>query len=110
MHWSARNAPSASFYPKFATPDRGTYLEDCPWQKLGVAEPLIGTPGSPMGFFVTRPVYSRSGAKAWFQYNVASVAAAGGKNILPFVERELCTLEKDADGWHLTRCKLSAIR
>jgi hypothetical protein len=110
LHWSATNAPNAHFYPKFETPDHRTYLEDCPWKKLGVAEPLIGKPGSPMGFFVTRPIYFDSGAKAWFQYNVAAVGTANGKNIPPFVERELCTLEKDADGWHLTRCKLSVIR
>jgi hypothetical protein len=110
LHWSAANAPNALFYPKFETPGRRIYLQDCPWKKLGLAEPRIGTSDSPMGFFITRPIYSGTSAKASFQYSVASVAAAGGKRIPPFAERDLCTLEKDAAGWHLIRCKLMGVR
>jgi hypothetical protein len=109
LHWSATNAPQASFYPGFQTPDGGTYLEDCPWKNLGLAEPQIGAPNSPMGFFITRPVYSGAGANAYYQYSVGPVAAPNGKKISPFVEQELCTLEKDANGWHLVRCKMTAI-
>jgi hypothetical protein len=97
--------PSAFFYPEFETPDRGTYLEDCPW-KLGLAEPRTGTSGSPMGFFITRPIYTGTSAKALFQYSVAT----DGTRIPPFVEHELCCLEKDAAGWHLIRCKLMGVR
>ncbi len=109
LHWSAANAPEAPLYPVFATPGGGTYLEDCPWKKLDLAEPSIGTQASPIGFFVTRPVYSTAGASAWFQYSVGPVATAGGKQIAPFIEQELCVLDRHADGWHLIRCKMTAI-
>ncbi|HTT83589.1 MAG TPA: hypothetical protein VMF67_08905 [Rhizomicrobium sp.] len=110
LHWSATQPPKAAFYPTYATPGGGTYLEDCPWKNLGVAPPQTPTSGAPMGFFVTRPVYSNAGARAWFQYSVTAVTGADGKKIPPFVERDLCLLEKDADGWHVTRCKLTSIR
>src|ERR1700722_415998 len=58
LHWSVTNAPQASFYASFETPGGGSYLEDCEWEKLGLAPPLIGTPNSPMRFFITRPAYS----------------------------------------------------
>jgi hypothetical protein len=60
-----------------------------------------------MAFFITRPVYSGSTATAWFQYSVAAVMGADGQHIPPFVERELCTLEKRAGAWRLTGCKLA---
>ena len=109
LHWSVTNAPQASFYASFETPGGGSYLEDCEWEKLGLAPPLIGTPNSPMGFFITRPAYSATGASAYFQYSVAPVSAPDGSKLSPFIEQELCTLEKHAEGWHLVRCKMTAI-
>ena len=109
LHWSVTNAPQASFYASFETPGGGSYLEDCEWEKLGLAPPLIGTPNSPMRFFITRPAYSATGASAYFQYSVAPVSAPDGSKLSPFIEQELCTLEKHAEGWHLVRCKMTAI-
>jgi hypothetical protein len=109
LHWNAANAPEAYFYPRLGTAGGALYLEDCIWKKLGLADPMIGTPNSPIGFFITRPVYTATGASAYFQYSVATVSAPNGKAIAPYVEEELCTLEKDAVGWHLIRCKLMAI-
>jgi len=109
LHWNAAKAPEAYFYPRFETAGGAQYLEDCAWKKLGLADPMIGTPNSPIGFFITRPVYSPTGASAYFQYSVAAVSDSNGKKIAPYIEQELCTLEKDAGGWHLIRCKLTAI-
>jgi hypothetical protein len=109
LHWSGAVAPQAPIYLTFNTPDGGSYVEDCPWGKLHLATPTIGTPDSAMGFFISRPVFSATGASAYFQYSVAPIATADGKKIPPFLERELCTLEKEADRWHLTGCKLTSI-
>jgi len=109
LHWSATNAPQASFHPSFDIPRGRIYLEDCPWQKLGLAEPRIEVPNSPMEFFITRPTYSATSASAYYQYRVGPVAMPNGKKISRFVEQELCTLEKGANGWHLIRCKMTAI-
>jgi hypothetical protein len=81
-----------------------------PWRKLGLAEPRVDAADAPMGFAITRPVYSHHGATTRFQYTVAAVAGAGGKKIPPFVEQEICSLEKGSNGWRLLRCKLTDIR
>lgn len=108
LHWDAANAPSAALYPSFDRAEGGSYLEDCPWQKLGLAAPQIGTSSSPLGFFITRPVYSGSRAKASYEYSAAAIRSAGGSTIPPFVERENCTLVKDAGGWRLISCDLAS--
>jgi hypothetical protein len=109
LHWSATKAPEASFYPEFAMPGGGTYMEDCPWKKLGIAEPRVGKPDTAMGFFISRPNYSTTGANAYFQYSVGPMTTPDGKRISPFIEQQLCTFEKNADGWHLVHCKMTAI-
>jgi len=109
LHWSSTKAPAAYFYPRFDSTGGRSYLEDCSWGKIHLATPAIGATNSPIGFFITRPVYSRTGASAYFQYSVAAVSGSNGTKIAPFIEQQLCTLEKDAAGWHLIRCKLTAI-
>jgi hypothetical protein len=109
VEWSATSAPQAFFYPRFETPAGGTYIEDCPWKKLGLAEPRIGTPASPMAFFITRPAYSSTGASAYFQYSVGPVPTGNGKKIAPFIKEELCTLDKRAEGWHLIHCEMTVV-
>jgi hypothetical protein len=49
MNWGA-TPPEFAFYPEFDGAEVGTYLEDCPWKDLGVADPLIGTPTSEKAF------------------------------------------------------------
>lgn len=109
LNWSATNAPQAFFYPRYDVPGGGAYLEDCSWGELGLAAPPIGRADSPMGFIITRPVYTASGASTYFQYSVVAIPADNGKQISPFLERKLCTLEKRAGGWHLIGCKLNVV-
>lgn len=109
LHWDAVNAPSAVFYQTFDLPKGGSYLEDCPWQKLGLAAPQIGTPGAALGFFISRPIYSGNRAEASYQYSAAAIRGADGRTIPPFAEREICTLERTANGWQLLRCELTSI-
>ncbi|HEY3776587.1 MAG TPA: hypothetical protein VGL35_00870 [Rhizomicrobium sp.] len=108
LKWGKR-APSAAFLRDFELPGGGTYREECSWKYLGMAPPAIGDSRSSMAFFITRPVYSGKRAKAWFQYSVASLRRADGTLLPPFVERELCALEKRAEQWYLLGCKLTAI-
>jgi hypothetical protein len=63
MNWGA-TPPEFASYPEFNRAGGRTYLEDCPWEDLGVADPLIETPTSKKAFFISRPVYSGMHASA----------------------------------------------
>lgn len=108
LKWGAK-PPAAAMLPDFPTTGGGTYREVCAWKELGVAAPIVGDAHSPIAFFVSRPIYSGKSATAFFHYSVASVRLPDGAILPPFFERERCSLEKQADGWHLAGCKLTGI-
>jgi hypothetical protein len=107
MGWGA-TAPDYAFYPEFAREGGGTYLEECPWKQLGVAEPLTKAQQPKKGFFITRPRYE--GAKATAELEVyISGPVIDGKQMPPFLSLEICSLEKQRDRWQLLECKLKVI-
>ena len=108
MNWGM-TAPSYAFYPAFNVPGGGIYLEDCPWKKLGVAEPVIGTSASAHGFFITRPVYTGDRASSTIQESISPPPEINGRKISPFVAQKNCTLKKQGGRWRLIECSMGVI-
>ncbi len=108
INWGAK-APEYKFFPEITRTDGGTYLEDCPWTELGVAAPVVGTPDAVFAFSISRPVYSGTQATADIAERVLHEPSPDGKQYAPFVEMEICTLEKRGGHWHLVACKLGLI-
>jgi hypothetical protein len=106
LNWGA-TPPKYDFFPEFDRVGGGVYREICPWKKLGVAKPRLGTPNSEKSFFITRPEYS--GARASATLQIALTKTVDGKKMPPFLMTETCTLEKPDGRWQLVECKLKAI-
>jgi hypothetical protein len=114
MNWGF-HPPEFDFFDTFAKKDSGAYHEDCHWSDFGVASPVIGTPNSKKGFYVSRPVYSGAQASAVIEWTIlpenanTSVGPDGQRGNSPFIERDTCTLEKRDGRWHLIQCRLDVI-
>jgi hypothetical protein len=109
LKWGAK-PPAAALLASFSMPSGAIYRQECSWRKLGVAAPVIGDSRAAMVFFVTRPTYAGRRATAYFQYAVAPVRLPDGSLLSPFLERELCSLEKQPAGWHLLGCRLTGMK
>lgn len=107
MGWGAK-PPDATFYPEFDREGGGTYLEDCPWRQLGVAEPNTNAETSPKGFFIARPRYSGTEAMVTFEVFI-SKPPVDGRKVPPYMRREECALYKDGGRWKLRECKVKAV-
>jgi hypothetical protein len=107
MDWGA-TPPDFAFYPEFDRDGGGTYLEDCPWKQLGVAEPLTKAQKPDKGFFITRPRYSGTSATVELQLYI-SAQGSDGKRLPPYLRSETCSLEKQENRWQLRECKLKAV-
>jgi hypothetical protein len=107
MDWGA-TAPDYAFYSEFDRVGGGTYLEDCPWKELGVAEPLTKAQQPEKSFFMTRPDYSGAEATVDLELSISG-RIVDGKKKPPFIMSQKCTLEKNDDRWHLVGCKMKFI-
>jgi hypothetical protein len=109
LRWGAA-PPAAAFYPEWPGAGGGTYLEECPWKQMGVAEPLAPSQNQNESFFITRPIYSGSKpttAKVSFEYSIARDPAAPQRG--PFIHRQTSSFEKREQGWLLLECKTDII-
>jgi hypothetical protein len=104
LNWGA-TPPDFAFYSEFDRDGGGTYVEDCPWKELGVADPLSPSQQIEKDFFITRPAYTGDEATVRLQYSISG-RIVDGKKTPPFIRRDRCTLEKKDDHWHLVVCKL----
>jgi hypothetical protein len=107
MDWGAK-APDFAFYSEFDRVGGGTYLEDCPWKALGVAEPLTHAQQPEKSFFITRPDYSGAGATVDLEYSLSG-RIVDGERMPPFIMSQKCRLEKNDDRWHLVECEMKFI-
>jgi hypothetical protein len=107
MNWGAK-PPDYAFEPEWDRDGGGTYLEECPWKELGVAEPLTKAQQAEKSFFITRPKYSGAEATVDVEFSISG-RIVDGKKTPPFIESDTCTLEKKDDGWHVVECKLKFI-
>ena len=108
VQWGA-TAPRYDFFPQFDRKGGGTYLEECPWSTLGVAAPTIGGPQSLAGFYITRPVYSGTGASADLHIRLRSAPRPDGSRPAPYLKDERCTLERRDARWRLVECRTTAV-
>jgi len=99
LDWGA-SPPKYAFFPDWPQ-GAGVYRESCPWRSLGVAEPVIGTPASPNGFYVGRPAYDAGRTHA-----TATLALSVRPS---FLETFDCELEKRDGAWRLIACRTLAI-
>jgi hypothetical protein len=104
MNWGVI-PPDFAFYSEFDRDGGGTYVEDCPWKELGVAEPLRPSQQTEKDFFITRPAYRGDEATVSLQYSISG-RIVDGKKTRPFIRRNKCTLEKKDVHWKLVVCKL----
>jgi hypothetical protein len=107
MNWGAK-PPDYAFEPEWDRDGGGTYLEECPWKELGVAEPLTTAQQPEKGFFITRPKYSGAGATVDLEFAISG-RIVDGKKTSPFIKSETCTLEKNDGHWHVVECRLKSI-
>jgi hypothetical protein len=107
MNWGAK-PPGYAFEPEWDRDGGGTYLEECPWKELGVAEPLTKAQQPDASFFITRPRYSGAGATVDLEFSISG-RIVDGKKTPPFIQSENCTLEKKDDRWHVVECRLKSI-
>ncbi len=107
MGWGAK-PPDATFYPEFDRAGGGTYLEDCPWRQLGVAEPNTKAGGFDTGFFIARPRYSGIETTVTFEVFI-SAPPVGERKMPPYMRREECVLFRDGGRWKLKECKVKAV-
>jgi hypothetical protein len=105
LNWGTA-APVYAFFPEFDLPGGRVYREDCHWKELGLAEPVIGSPSSQKGFFISRPAYS--GTRATVELEM-TVRPPEGQRIGAFIEADICTLEKRVGHWRLMECRLKFI-
>ena len=106
MNWGT-TAPDFAFYSEFDRVGGGTYLEDCPWRALGVAEPLTKAQQPEKAFFITRPAYSGTDATVDLEYSISG-RIVDGKRMPPFLMAKKCTLQKSDDQWHLVGCQMKS--
>jgi hypothetical protein len=104
MNWGVV-APDFAFYSEYDRTGGGTYVEDCPWKDLGVAEPLRPSQQTEKGFFITRPADKGEEATVSLQSSISG-EIVDGKKTRPFIRRSKCTLEKKEGHWQLVVCKL----
>jgi hypothetical protein len=107
MNWGA-NPPDYAFEPEWDRDGGGTYLEECPWKELGVAEPLTKAQQPAASFFIRRPNYSGAGATVDLEFSISG-RIVDGKKTPPFIESQTCALEKKDDRWHIVECRLKFI-
>jgi hypothetical protein len=107
MNWGVK-PPDFAFEPEWDRAGGGTYLEECPWKELGVAEPLTRAQQPEKSFFITRPHYSGSGATVDLEFSISG-RIVDGKKTPPFIKSETCALEENDDRWHLLECTLKFI-
>jgi hypothetical protein len=107
MNWGA-TAPDYAFYSEFDRAGGGTYLEDCPWKQLGLAEPLPPAQQTEKSFFMTRPSYSGDEATLDLQFSISGKIVDGTKTP-PFIRLETCTVAKKDDHWRFVACKLKMV-
>jgi hypothetical protein len=107
MNWGTA-PPNYAYYREFDRDGGGTYLEDCSWKQLGVAEPLTEAQQPEKGFSITRPRYTGASATVELQIFI-SEQIVDGKRIPPFISVETCSLEKQGDRWQFRECKLRLI-
>jgi len=111
LDWGAA-PPTAAFYPEWPGAGGGTYLEECPWKQLGVAEPPTPSQNPNESFFITRPIYSGSKpttATVSFEYRNEGNSADGQPKRSPFFHHQTCSFEKREQGWLLMDCKTDFI-
>jgi hypothetical protein len=107
MNWGAA-PPNYAYYREFDSDGGGTYLEDCSWQQLGVAEPLTKVQQPEKGFSITRPRYTGASATVELQIFI-SEQIVDGKRTPPFISVETCSLERQGGRWQFRECNLRLI-
>jgi hypothetical protein len=85
MNWGVI-PPDFTFYSEFDRDGGGTYVEDCPWKELGVAEPLRPSQQTGKDLFITRPAYRGDEATVSLQYSISG-RIVDGKKTRPFIRR-----------------------
>lgn len=100
MGWGEK-PPASGFYPDSSLPGGGVYREACPWKRLGVADPVLGTAATPQGFAISRPVFDSSRTHA-----IASLETTAKPR---FAEVQTCRLEKAAGQWRVISCDVTLI-
>ncbi len=106
LDWGAK-PPGYDFFPEIPLDGGGTFVEDCPWAKLGVAAPIIGSPKSSTGFAIFRPVYDASGSRATMLLSTSMRVI--GSDAPPFLQMQACVVAKHDGVWRFVKCTTSAI-
>lgn len=102
LSWGAA-PPIYALSPSWKRDGGRSYVQDCPWTRLGLAEPQIASQASDLSFYFTPPVYDRARRKAVVQL-ATSVRSKTDKPLF-FMALKACRLERKATAWRLVRCE-----
>lgn len=110
--WSAYTSGSSPFYRDDQSPDGRAYAIRCPWTKLGVHEPPVGTQDSRSGYAFSRPQYDAVHMHATVSSDTfvrSDQKDANGREPAPFATGFSCKLEKTQGVWRVVGCDMSFI-
>ncbi len=102
LNWGS-SPPIYALSPDWKREGGRTYVQDCAWTRLGLAEPQIAAHATDLSFYFTPPVYDRKRGKAVVQL-ATSVRSKDAKPLF-FMALKACKLERKAAAWRLVRCE-----
>jgi len=103
LNWGAA-PPIYALSPTWKRDGGRTYVQDCPWTRLGLARPAIAGSASDLSFYFTPPVYDGPRRRAVVQLST-SVKSDTAQPLF-FMALKACRLErKGAAAWRLVRCE-----
>ena len=104
LGWGAKPADEKQFVI-FYRPEGDTYVEQCPWSKLGVTPPPMQAPNLDDIQFFGMPVIQDGGQTAVVSKTIRLKGSRPGV----FIEMDMCVLKKAKWEWTLDKCTMAAI-
>ena len=102
LNWGP-SPPIYALSPAWKREGGKSYVQDCSWSRLGLAEPMLASQASDLSFYFTPPVYDRARRKAVVQ--LATSVRSNAAKPLFFMALKACRLERKAMAWKLIRCE-----
>src|SRR5580704_8436215 len=102
LGWGAHPADKTQFVI-FYQPQGKTYVEQCPWSKLGVTPPPIQTPNLDDIQFFGTPVIQDGGQTAVVSKTIRIKGVRGA-----FLRADMCVLKKSKGDWTLDKWTMAA--
>lgn len=110
--WAADASGSSPFFRDGQSPDGRRYAIRCPWTKLGVHAPPVGTKESRFGYAFSRPEYDAVHMHATVSSDTfvrSDRRDANGRELAPFATGFVCKLEKTQGVWRVIGCDMGFI-